>query len=69
MPNNMTEPNKGKNMPHRNDHGAFTDDKNRRASKQGHNKGYGKDDNMGRQGSGSQTSEHMSDIGRKAGQD
>jgi len=68
MPNNMNEPNKGKNMPGRNDRGELTDDKNRTASNPSQNKGYGKDSDMGRQGSSSQSSEHMSDIGRKGGQ-
>lgn len=68
MPNNMNQPNEGKNMPSRNDKGEFTDDKNRNASDSGQNKGYGKDSDLGRQGSGSQSSEHMSDIGRKGGQ-
>jgi hypothetical protein len=68
MPNNMNQPNKGKNMQDRNEQGEFTSDKNRNASNPSQNKGYGKDSNMGRQGTGSQSSEHMADIGRKGGQ-
>ena len=68
MPNNMNQTDKGKNMPNRNDQGEFTNDRNQNASNQGQNKGYGKDSDMGRQGSSSQSSEHMSDIGRKGGQ-
>jgi len=68
MPNNMNQPNKGQNMPGRNDQGEFTKDKTRDASNLGQNKGDGKDNEMNRQGSASQSSQHMSDIGKKGGQ-
>jgi hypothetical protein len=67
MPNNMNQPNKGQGMQDRNDQGEFTKDKERNASNTGSQSGYGKD--TGRQGGSSQSSEHMSDIGKKGGQD
>ncbi|HYJ90149.1 MAG TPA: hypothetical protein VEV84_02475 [Pyrinomonadaceae bacterium] len=75
MPNNLNQPNRGQGMQDRNKQGEFTKDKSRNASDRG-NSGYGKDknidyqkgSNLGRQGSSSQSSKHMSNIGRKGGQ-
>ena len=67
MPNNQKQPNSGRDMQDRNKQGQFTDDRNRKASDRG-NIDYQKNSDLGRQGSGSQSSKHMSDIGRKGGQ-
>jgi len=75
MRNNQNLPDRGQGMQDRNKQGEFTEEKSKNASNRG-NLGYGKDSNIdyqkssnpGRQGSSSQSSKHMADIGRKGGQ-
>ena len=68
MPNNMKQPDNGKKMTERNDRGEFMKYKDRGAPNPSDDKGYGKDKGMDRQGSGSQSSGHMSELGKKGGQ-
>ena len=65
MPNKQDQPNKGQGMRDRDDQGQFTTDRDRQAIDRSQE--YGKSSDSGRQGN-SQSSEHMSDIGRKGGQ-